>query len=119
MNDPLTLTMRDGGATFDARTLAPVHPADGFAVALTASAPVPCEREDVGRALIALALRWPHVPFVGTWRGPGGIYVDAVVILPDRESAMTLARATGQQAIWDFATGEELAVGRSHETNAA
>lgn len=41
----------------------------------------------------------------GTWLHDGNVYIDAIDILYDRDSAIALGRARGELAIYDIANG--------------
>ena len=118
--DAAELTIAFGGGTFDAATLAPVSPSTGYAVgglALTVMTSVPDDGyERVARVILAQRDN-RRAPYVGTWIENDIVYVDAVVILPDLESAGILARALGEKAIWDFANGISIAADRAHRAS--
>ena len=104
------VTLRDGGGTFRADTLEPVTRATGYAVGLVAGT---ADSADTDLARVALAIarvvgRYPAAPFVGTWLNGGTVHVDPIVILQSKRDALTLARATGQLAVWSFRTQEEI-----------
>ena len=102
-------TFNHDGGTFDRLTGEPVTPTSGFAVAVPGGihrfARIPEHT-----AMDVLSIDAPDsVPYIGTWRdNDGQVYVDPVVILPDRESALILGRAFGELAVWDFSTGTEV-----------
>lgn len=111
-------TFANGGATFDG-TGAIINPATGFAVATGPQrsfdiAAVPdtfakfCQmvREAAEHAADPRLMD----PYFGTWINDGRMYVEPTVIIQDRESALDLARFTGQLAIYDFARGETIRV---------
>lgn len=114
----MTRTLIDGGGTFDRETGEPVQPATGYAVGLPGGTKV--DGRETNLAVLSTAIRRvsrdSRAPFVGTWFDTGTAYIDPVVILPDRESALILARALGELAIWDFSAGAEV---RTSEENAA
>ena len=113
-------TLKNRGGTFNARTGRPVKPSSGYAVAVenlgTGNGALLSERYLGDRVSEALVYQ-RDIPYIGTWVdrnrfGNDVCYVDRVVILPDRESALILARALGEQAVYDFATGESVRVTR-------
>ncbi len=112
------LTLANGGGTFDAATLEPVDLTSGYAVAI----------ENFGKGNGALASQ-SYVAerlrkaagygyatgYIGTWVkvnsvGNSIVFIDRVVVLPDLESALILARALHQLAIFDFAKMEDINV---------
>ena len=114
-----TIAAATDGGTFDRLTGEPVAPSAGFAVAVP------------GGAVLDAATRWELVattirrlsrdslaPYIGTWTDRDDrdgechcrLYIDPVVIVPDRESALTFAAAIGELAVWDFATSSEVRV---------
>jgi hypothetical protein len=107
-------TLAHRGGTFDARTGKLVQPTSGYAVAVATVG------RDTGALLSADSLydrlsaaHYHPAPYIGTWVDTNHVgndvaYVDRVVILPDRESALILARAFNQLAVWDFANGTEV-----------
>lgn len=105
-------TLANGGGTFTTDGQ-PVQPTAGYAVAVQS---IPYGGALTSRNGIVDALGRAngngHVPYIGSWVDgeTGKVYLDRVVILPDRESALTLAAAFGELAIWDFATGTEVRV---------
>jgi len=48
--------------------------------------------------------------FIGGWRSDNVSYLDISVIVPERESALKLAREYNQQAIFNLETGETITV---------
>lgn len=107
-------TLANRGGTFDAVTLEPVNPASGYAVAIghIGSNGALLTRDSLYDRLNRTVLDL-RAPYVGTWVdtnrfGNDVAYVDHVVILPDRESALILARAFRELAIWDFSTSTEV-----------
>ncbi len=102
-----------GGFTYGVRTGA--KPRRGFAFSTSP------ENEAVLESLtpeaIAEYVRAHEAPlggegaFLGGWRSPEGKwYLDVSRILPDREAALREARAAGQRAVYDLASGETLEV---------
>lgn len=125
-------TIRDGGGTFTTSTLRMTLRASGYAVAIShnddarnvrigdvdafiADHPMhdrAAVADTFGRANVAnvaekimtVARTFADAPFIGTWMDGGRVYVDPVVILPDRASAVIVAQAFAQRAIYNFAT---------------
>lgn len=129
-HDAAEYTMHYGGGTFRRDTLGTdiigrksgeTRPADAYAVGgLIPAAVVKLLPGDVphlyNRAVLAsvigqfrddLAERAPDA-YIGTWIDDGTVYIDAVVILPDLDSAGILARTLGERAIYNLATGETI-----------
>ena len=112
----MTRTLTNGGGTFDRLTGEPVEPTTGYAVGLPGGQKV--DGKETNLALLSTAIRRvsrdARAPYLGTWMADtltgSAVYVDPVVILPDRESAVLLARALGELAIWDFGKGREVHV---------
>lgn len=106
-------TVENGGGTFDARTGEPVQPTSGYAVGMPGGTKV---KGLVSPGSIVDALRTfelTRAPYVGTWVdvnrfGNRVAYVDPVVIIPDRESALLVAAALGELAVWDFSAQAEV-----------
>jgi hypothetical protein len=70
-------------------------------------------QEDIERYIRdrAVLLAHPHV-VLGGWRSPGDglVYLDVSVIVPTHDAALTLARAYGQRAVWDFAVCKSISI---------
>lgn len=112
-DDAAESTIAESGGTFERGTLAAVHPAEGYAVgglAPTIRLAYPATRADIARAILAVRDTFVSAPFVGTWADDvtSTVYVDAVVILPDLDSAGILARALGEHAVYAFAEGRAI-----------
>ena len=108
-------TVQHGGGTFEARTGALVTPTSGYAVGLPGGRQVKglLTQNAVVDALRGFDLT--RAPYVGTWVDTNSVgnrvaYVDPVVILPDRASALILAEALGELAVWDFSASAEIRV---------
>jgi hypothetical protein len=103
-------TVQDGGGTFDARTLAPVAPTEGYAVGLGDGSKVLANSTaaDIAVVIYRAVQANKSAPYVGTWIDDAVIYIDPVVILQSLQDALTLARALGEKAIYSFATGESV-----------
>jgi hypothetical protein len=107
----LARTVNAGGCTFDARTLLVQTWSGGYAVGL-GGANLPAE------AVTAEALVWLakavaseyETTFVGTWLHDGKVSIDAVKYFGAhaREDAIQAGIDAGQQAIFDFAAGEDI-----------
>ena len=100
---------RDGGATLDPST--GVAPADGYMVGIAGRGTV---LHDLGSTATAAA--WVARTLtelapgecLGSWLDDGLIYLDVSVNVDDLETAATLARETGELAIWDVTAGVEI-----------
>lgn len=108
--EPATLVpgyvAENGGGTFDAATLAPFSPADGYAVGMAigtvAYQPIAAQLTDT---MIRVAREW-DASYVGAWIDDDGrAAIDPVIYVRDRDRAIALGRANRQRAIWDFAAG--------------
>ena len=113
-------TLANRGGTFRADDLSPVTPDTGYAVAVShlgtgnGSLLSPGQLRD--RLVLDALGHFSRVPYIGTWIERTGwgndvCYIDRVVIVPDRESALIVGRAFGERAIWDFAAGESVSTG--------
>lgn len=51
------------------------------------------------------------VPHLGAWVYEGRVILDVTVVVPDRAAGIALGRSLGQVAVYDLATGEEIATG--------
>lgn len=101
----------DGGGTYEARSLAKVKPTSGYAVGI-GGITLPANTvnaEALAWAMDAVAHGY-DTDYVGTWLSDGVIFIDAVVLMPDLREAMALALNHGQEAIYDFLSGESLEV---------
>lgn len=121
-DDAAERTIGLGGGTFNRDTLAADgigrkagegRPADAYAVGgirPTRTIAYPATRSAIADAILAMRALNPTAPYIGTWAddATSTVYVDAVVILPDLESAGILARALGERAIYNLATGETI-----------
>ena len=47
---------------------------------------------------------------IGYWLNDGKLYIDGVYHIQDKDRALRMARASHQQAIWDFMNSKEIAV---------
>lgn len=97
-------TLDNDGGTFNAETYRMVLRSSGYAVAIEDTLTVPADDRRAIEVAIEVMARMGRGPFIGTWVKDGTVYVDSVVILPDRASALIVGRAFRQQAIYDFAT---------------
>ncbi len=100
-----------GGFTYDVRSGA--KPRRGFA--FSASPENEAVLESLTPEAVAEYVRAHEGPlgeqsaFLSAWRSPEGQwYLDVSHVLPDREAALRAARAAGQRAIYDLASGETL-----------
>ena len=94
---------QDGGGTYEAETYLPFRPTSGFAVGI-GGARIPAAAYDIQTAywlLRAVSTEY-EANYVGTWLDGGMVHVDAVRYIRDLSSAVVLARAMGQEAIYDF-----------------
>lgn len=100
-----------GGGTYEAKTLIPFRPESGYAVGV-GGIHLPAHDttvEAIEWALRAVAGEY-STSFVGTWLDKGIVYFDAVMYFRDFDSATLQGRLSGQQAIYDFANGEAVAL---------
>jgi len=91
-----TLTARDGGGTFDAVTLRPYSPRQGYAVGLADGTAAQLPLADVARLAVAVrkvAARF-RCAYVGTWIKDDVVHVDPVAVVPNLAAALYLARQT-------------------------
>jgi hypothetical protein len=104
-------TAEHGGGTFDALTREPFAPRHGYAVAVAHGTAAIVRRADhVDAAAIRVAQEF-GAPFVGTWLDPyGDVHVDPVEYVIDRQRAIRYGRERAQAAIFEFSTGEEIAL---------
>lgn len=121
--DAAESTIVNGGGTFRRDTLGAdiigrqsgeTRPADAWCVGgilPSMTVAYPATRSSIADAILAMhgamAERAPGA-YIGTWCDDASatVYVDAVVILPDRDSAAILGRTLGERAIYNLATGE-------------
>lgn len=111
LNAVLRLTMENGGGTFD-HNLELVTPNSGFAVGLVRNsyAILPLEDlEDFNHAILACLGSFPAA-YIGTWVHNGSIYIDPVVVIPEKALALEFARQNKQLSIYNFSTGETINV---------
>lgn len=123
-NGILERTVRTGGCTLDASTLALVHPRDYWTVGgdTRPTASFAYSQDDtlassrMADALCrvlgsydALAYR---PAYIGTWVDDSVVYVDAVTLHASREDALAVAFVRGEQAIYNLATGETVRYGQ-------
>jgi hypothetical protein len=106
---------RTGGATWEISTDRPYQGA-GFAVAALSGTAIVARdlRDGVGRFL---DLCGDRAPYLGVWwdSEEGAWAVDPVLVFGDRDDALREAARLGQKAIFEFAAGEEIVVGRAHD----
>jgi hypothetical protein len=104
-----------GGGTLDGVTLEPVtFKHGGYAVAIHYGTAMEVGRllpgwhSGIAQAVIAVRDTF-RPPYVGVWIDPDGVaHIDPVVILYDRESAVTIGRAFGQTSIYDFSAAKDV-----------
>lgn len=103
----------NGGATWEISTDRPYEGA-GFAVATVNGTAVVARdlRDGVGRFLDLCGGR---APYLGVWwdAEEGAWAIDPVLVIADRDEAIRQAQRLGQKAIFDFAAGEEIAIGHA------
>lgn len=113
-------TLAHRGGTFSAETGEPVEPTSGYAVAVrnlgTGNGAL-LSRSYLVERLVEALIGSRSIPYIGTWvetnaYGNDVCYIDRVVILPDEDSAVILARAFNEKAVYDFADGDSLYVTR-------
>lgn len=104
---------RDGGGTYNRDDLSPFRPIAGYAVAVggVELAYGGVTGDVLGWAADAVASEF-STHLVGTWLDDGIVYIDAVRHIRNRETAIKLGQDAGQQAIYDFATGESITLGQ-------
>lgn len=98
-----------GGGTYEARTLIPFTPPIGYAVGL-GGIHLPQHIVDVDAVAWALKAVTSEYEssYGGTWLNDGLVYFDAVTFFLNRENAIAVGQATGQQAIYDFGAKEAI-----------
>lgn len=103
-------TIEQGGGTFNPVTLAPVTLTSGYAVAVAAlGAKVPVERFTANAvAAYVRSVGSTGGTYLGTWLDNGTVYLDTVFVTDDYDRAMRVATESGELAIYDFATGQEV-----------
>lgn len=107
----LELTVQNGGGTFEAGSWLPFEPKHGYAVAFGGYQPLAKDVDlNALRKLLKTVQGEYDSSFVGTWLDGEKLYVDAVVYTVDLTRAIELAQSTNQLAIYNFATGESIAV---------
>lgn len=101
----------NGGGTYERGTLLPFKPEGGFAVGIGGlNLPVNLVTvEAVAWAAKAVTTEY-EAGFVGTWLHDGKVYFDAVAYYGDAKRALAAGRAAGQEAIYDFAKQEVIAL---------
>lgn len=121
VQDAAERTIAESGGTFERATLQAVEPATGYAVGgilPTITVAYPATRAAIADAILAMHRRMAdRAPgaYIGTWCDDATqtVSIDAVVILPDRESAGILARTLRERAIYAFETGETIESARA------
>lgn len=105
-----------GGGTFDALTLLPFEPVDGYAVALCPGTAATTRAATGLRAVARMVAQEWGSAFVGTWLAADGrVHVDPVEYVRDRSRALRLGRERRQEAIYSFADGVAVAIERPPE----
>jgi hypothetical protein len=116
--DPFSITMRDGGGTFNAADLSPANLTSGYAVAVCKGTAVAIRPDSsafalpvdlVEQAMAYVALSYDS-PYVGTWYDAGVIRIDPVMVTRTKWFALSLAEAYEQESIYDFANKEVIYV---------
>ena len=109
--EALTRAVHDGGMTFalaaDGR-ITELRPESGYAVGTGGGWVGEASYDALLDALYALQARGRLPGTFGTWLDNGRLYLDPVAIVADRTEALEMARAIGELAIYDFATGESV-----------
>lgn len=113
--DAAQYTVENGGGTFRASDLTPVNPNSGYAVGIhhggsAVKFSLIGNHNLYGRIqarIVEVTVRYPLAPFIGTWIDDDQtLHIDPVLILINPDDAVTLGRAMGQLAIYDFETRE-------------
>lgn len=120
--DILAATVQDGGITYEARTLIPFRPVDGYAVGIAGAKLDKRDATVQSIAYLSVRLAQEHgTTYAGTWMPPSGVfvYVDAVEYFGEYRmvAAMERARAAGQEAMYDFRAGKSIPVTYSTEAH--
>lgn len=108
-------TLKNGGGTYNLDGSAIPH--NGFVVALgrkfgaIVSDNSPIEFADMLTDIAAIG----YAKTIGTWHNENRIYIDAVEIATDRNSAIELGELRNQIAIWDIANECEIETGGNGE----
>ena len=111
--------MKNGGITFDPRTLKAVTAGFALSPYKRHERIIPCAefsavsiRKFMQDNQVLLALQ-DH--YLGAWCSAGRIYLDVSVVVRDRAYAEELARAADQLAFFDLETFEEIKVEEKRE----
>lgn len=109
------LSVPDGGFSIQAATCEEVRA--GYAVAIFPEFEYrtdgPITPDHIARFYMRHTNTLLHPDVVlGGWRSPtdGVAFLDISLVLNDRDRALTIARATGQRAVWDFAVRSSITV---------
>lgn len=106
-----TSTIKNGGGTFDVATGKAVKPGSGYGVGIGAQGKVVANtKAAIEEAYIEVSKT--GTPHIGTWVNPedGMVYVDPTQVIDDLDSALAIAQARGEKAIFDFSTFEDIPV---------
>lgn len=104
--------VENGGGTYVRRTLEPFAPSHGYAVGVGGVAIPACDCTADVIAWCAKGVAGEYMTdYVGTWLSNDVVYIDAVRHIEPGDLAIRLASDLGQQAIYDFATGESITFG--------
>jgi hypothetical protein len=102
-----TLTLANGGGTFEASSLEPVT-SGPWAVGGAKGISTLVVRPDSLPAFVdaCYAVLKTGAPFLGTWVDGGVIHVDAVDLVEDRQTAFDLAFERGEASIYHLTDNE-------------
>lgn len=95
------------GATVDA--MGRPYAGTGFLVSLAGTETV-CT-PDPGQVAAWVAATLPRLTdgvYLGAWRHDGRVYLDLSEVIPDRETALRVARERAQLAVWDATNEREV-----------
>lgn len=122
-----TLTEANGGATWNLVEgdlagrpffAVSVFPERAVIVADRPSVELAVEIEDFIRANRPTLVEDPQLS-IGTWVNEGQVHLDLSITVSDRETALAIGQRHNQQAIFDLATFEEIAVPAAADERAA
>jgi GNAT superfamily N-acetyltransferase len=113
VDDIRQISRDEGGVTVSADDLTPVDSTDaGYSVSMVDGDFAVVNPDDLDAIVQAVAdakAAHPDAPHIGTWlRDDGMLVVDPVVLLKDRAQAEAFGISRGQDAIYEFATGNTI-----------